>query len=148
MHRFTALLVGLLTVPTAASAFAEPDAVIAEQLDYAATLFEDDGLAPAGRLLPAHGVDGMLPLGGEVMLHLALSAGKRYVVIGACDRDCHDLDARVYGIANELLAEDTEPDDVPMLVFDATRSGSHLLQVSMPGCGTPKCGFGVRVFSD
>lgn len=122
--------------------------VIAAQLEEASRIFAADGFRPSGGLMADDTINGMLPAGGSVMFEVNLRAGRSYVVMGACDSDCTDLDARVYGPANNELDEDVEMDDIPMLAFQAGSSGPHLIEVAMPGCSTANCYFGVRIFND
>jgi type II secretory pathway pseudopilin PulG len=74
-----------------------------------------------------------------------LSAGQRYSVFGACDKDCSDLDLKVFDPAGNQIAADTATDDVPTLSFGAASSGSYRLEVTMYACSTSPCFYAATV---
>ena len=89
---------------------------------------------------------GLLPNQGTVALEITLRAGRQYFISGVCDTDCEDLDMRIHAPGDDgPLAQDVEDDDVPMLLFTAKRSGTHLLTLKMQDCNTEFCYFGFRV---
>jgi hypothetical protein len=122
-------------------------ALVLEQLDAVVRLKQGEGFTTA-RAFDQRSTVGLLPQHGIVVLEMQLRAGIEYFVTGGCDADCHDLDLRAYAPGGrELLAQDVETDDVPILSFTARETGPHLLGVVMSGCRTELCYFGVRVLS-
>lgn len=121
--------------------------VIAGQLDHASKAQGANGYT-AERALDAQTLIGLLPKGGTVALEITLRAGAQYFIPAVCDTDCEDLDMRVHAPGDEgALAQDVEDDDVPLLLFTAKRSGTHLLTLKMVDCKTEFCYFGFRVLS-
>lgn len=134
-----------------ASARAQASAVdhdpIVERLNAARVRTADEGYAAAGRIMDGNVVRGSLPQGGSVVLEVSLRAGVEYVVAGACDEHCDDLDLRIQGPEGGApLDEDVEPDAAPILTFTATESGPHALSVILSSCREPRCRFGFRIF--
>jgi S1-C subfamily serine protease len=84
---------------------------------------------------------------GEMDRHeLQLTAGTRYMIIGACDEDCRDLDLGLQA-GGALLVSDTEEDDTPIVEFTPARTGRYTLLSRMVRCGEEPCRFAVGVFS-
>lgn len=75
-----------------------------------------------------------------------LQAGKSYMAIGVCDEGCSDLDFAIYDPSGQNLGSDVEPDDTPVVVFEATRSGQYKATVLMAVCGSARCNYGVRLY--
>jgi hypothetical protein len=121
--------------------------VVLHELDTAVRAKQREGFTVA-RPFDARGMVGLLPQHGVVVVEVQLRAGVEYFVSGTCDTDCDDLDLRALtpdGL--EVLAEDVETDDVPVLQFTARETGPHLLGVVMSACRTEYCYFGVRILS-
>lgn len=74
-----------------------------------------------------------------------LTAGRRYSVFGACDKDCTDLDIKVFDPAGNQIAADTATDDIPTATFGAAASGSYRLEVTMYQCNTSPCYYAATV---
>lgn len=139
-----ALILSLL--PLTVSAQSHRD-VIDKQLDAAIGAAAGDGYRIDPNAFPNDHIFGLLPPDGVVWLQLDLRAGNTYVLAGACDYDCNDMDL---GLQHDtaLVAEDIEVDDVPVIIYRPTASGPHLVRVSMPGCDASGCYFGIRVLKD
>jgi hypothetical protein len=121
--------------------------VVVSQLDAAARVKQTEGFSTV-RAFDARDMVGMLPQHGMVVMEVQLRAGREYFVTGSCDADCDDLDLRAFvPDGTEMLAEDVETDDVPILSFTARETGPHLLGVVMSSCRASLCYFGVRVMS-
>jgi hypothetical protein len=75
-----------------------------------------------------------------------LSAGTTYMVIGACDQDCSDIDMAVKDEDGEVVASDYANDDYPVMVFTPTSSGRFTIDTSMYDCGASYCYFGFGIF--
>jgi hypothetical protein len=75
-----------------------------------------------------------------------LTAGVSYLFYGACDRDCSDLDFRLYDPYGNLIDEDLASDDYPMVSVTPHRSGTYQLRADMYSCSTTLCFWGVGAF--
>lgn len=75
-----------------------------------------------------------------------LSAGTTYMVIGACDEDCSDLDIAVRDEAGDVVAQDNLDDDAPVVTFTPSRSGRFSIRTSMYECNASYCYFGFGLF--
>ncbi|MGA7935472.1 MAG: hypothetical protein WCA35_18115, partial [Kovacikia sp.] len=69
-----------------------------------------------------------------------------YGLIGVCDRDCRDLDLRLYDENGNLVAADTSSDDTPFVSLTPRWSGQFYLRVDMANCRANYCYYGVGVF--
>jgi hypothetical protein len=79
---------------------------------------------------------------------LRLTAGDRYVIAGACDIDCTDLDLRLYDSGGRLLEQDLRLSDVPFIIFQPRLSGEYQIRVTMSGCSVEPCRYGLAAFSE
>jgi len=73
--------------------------------------------------------------------------GNQYVLMGACDNDCTDVDLKIFDTAGNLLMQDIAVDDTPVLLFTATGSGSYRVQVIMATCNRSPCFYGVQLMA-
>jgi hypothetical protein len=80
--------------------------------------------------------------GGFYSFDLTIERPGHYAVLGACDDDCGDLDLglRREGV-EDWFADDTLPDAVPMVAFEASAPQTLALDVSVEHCGTEPCAF-------
>ncbi len=75
-----------------------------------------------------------------------LEAGVEYQIVAVCDEDCGDIDMCIFdGNANELDCDKTD-DDIPILIFTATKTGEHSIWVKMYDCTINPCKFGIAIF--
>ena len=74
-------------------------------------------------------------------------SGHTYVVIGACDEGCSNLDLGVWASGNTDMGMDVEADDNPVVVFQARETGVHKVTVLMSACGS-RCNYGVKVYDE
>lgn len=116
--------------------------LVQTQLERAAGLMGTQGFAMEGAVRP-----GALADGTQELVSLELRGGREYVVVGACDGDCSDLDLALVGPDGEAVGSDYERDDVPMVSASAARGGTYRLTVSMAACSADPCGYGVAVFA-
>jgi len=136
----------LFLAPTLVHAQNHRDLVL-RQLEAVREQVRKSGYHVATNTLGEGTVVGQLSANGRFAVEVDLVSGRGYMIAAGCDRDCTDLDLRLYsGPDNDVVAEDIEDDDVPVLEFVANRSGRHLLMVSLPSCSTEMCWFGFRVF--
>ena len=69
-----------------------------------------------------------------------------YIITGACDNDCSDLDLTVKDSNGKVIEKDTTTDDVPVLRFRANSSSRYTVDVRMYACSSAPCYFGFGVF--
>ncbi|KAB8334644.1 hypothetical protein SD80_009830 [Scytonema tolypothrichoides VB-61278] len=84
--------------------------------------------------------------GGSDYLTINLRAGEQYGIIGVCDEDCQDLDITLYNDRGQVIAADTDDDDIPAVSVTPTRSGTYRVKVDLPSCNSAMCYYGVGVF--
>ncbi len=77
-------------------------------------------------------------------IYVTLGAGD-YVIMGACDEDCDDVDLFLYVGDNEIDS-DVDVDEFPMLLVDLTGSGGYRIAVNMFGCDVEPCWYAVGVY--
>ena len=77
---------------------------------------------------------------------VSLRSGKRYAIVGVCDEDCDDLDLHVYDSNGNLIASDTDNDDVPVVQINPRWTGSFTVRAEMAGCSSNPCYYGVGFF--
>jgi hypothetical protein len=150
MRWFSIAFSAAVLVGAAEPAHAQPEgrASVVERLADASRGATAQGFRGDARVFDGRGVIGLLPAGGVVVLEASLRAGTRYTVVGVCDGDCQDLDLRAQAPASEeVLDEDVNTDDVPVLHFTAHATGPHRITVVMSGCRSDLCYFGVRVLA-
>jgi hypothetical protein len=63
-----------------------------------------------------------------------MEAGYDYVVLGACDNDCTDLDFTLYDPDGNKVAQDTAPNDTPVIQLVAPRTGLFTVRATIPSC--------------
>lgn len=80
--------------------------------------------------------------------YFSVIKGKTYKFAGVCDNDCSDVDIEVYNNKGELVAEDTEVDDIPLVSFVAEYTGRYRVEVTMADCSVEPCEYRVRGFRD
>jgi hypothetical protein len=82
--------------------------------------------------------------GAHQYVGFKLEAGMRYFFVGACDRDCADLDFELFDPDGILVGHDTEADPTPVVSVMPEQSGSYRLKVTMFACAIEPCEWGVR----
>lgn len=110
------------------------------QVDQAAKVLKDHGYSRTDLY------DGSLEHDRSVSLTLPLRLGREYALIAVCDVDCDNLDLRLYGGNDQVMASDLEDDDVPVIMFAPKRDGKYRLQITMVKCGSSPCFYGVGLF--
>ncbi|MFQ5529939.1 MAG: hypothetical protein ACE5FP_06260 [Gemmatimonadota bacterium] len=76
-----------------------------------------------------------------------LRAGKEYVIVGACDEDCTDVDVTVTQ-GSAQVASDVTTDDHPVVGFTAGKGGVHEIVIKMYSCDASFCYFGFGLFEN
>ena len=135
-----AALVFLLGAPPSAEAQSSAG-VVWTQLQYAYTAADVTGFTlknyVIGRLDPSESDTWTFPL----------RAGKEYVIVGACDEDCTDVDMTVMQ-GSAMVASDELNDDLPMVGFTAAKGENHEIVVKMYNCDAAYCYFGFGLFEN
>jgi hypothetical protein len=75
-----------------------------------------------------------------------LTANTEYLVTGACDNDCSDLDIFIKDANGNTIAQDTSTDDIPMVRFTTRAAGRYTVDVRMYQCSVNPCYFGFGIF--
>ncbi len=124
-----------------------PVALIAQDYDaqvrgYLSSAASD--LVGRGYRLQGNAHTGSINEGESDDFHITLGAGD-YVIMGACDEDCDDVDLFLYVGDNEIDS-DVAVDDFPTLSVDLTGSGSYRIAVKMFGCNVEPCWYAVGVY--
>lgn len=78
---------------------------------------------------------------------LTLYGGLTYLILGACDGDCKDIDIRLYDDNGNEIDSDTSEDAVPALEGSVSTTGQFTIEVHMYSCTTEPCYFGLGIFS-
>jgi hypothetical protein len=76
---------------------------------------------------------------------MTVAGGNQYVLFGACDRDCSDVDLKIYDTNNNLVMQDVAVDDTPVLTFTANGSGKYRVVVVMAACRQNPCYYGIQL---
>jgi outer membrane murein-binding lipoprotein Lpp len=82
-----------------------------------------------------------------VALDVGSSRAKSYMIVGACDSDCRDLDLVLSEPNGQQVDQDVDPDAYPVVSVPAGHSGEHTLRISMPACSVNPCRYGYAIFS-
>ena len=77
---------------------------------------------------------------------LNLRAGKSYGIVGVCDRDCSDIDLKLYDGSGNFIDSDIQSDDTPVVTVNPRWSGRYSIKVNMVSCNQNPCYYGVCVF--
>jgi hypothetical protein len=78
---------------------------------------------------------------------MTVVGGTQYVLFGACDNDCRDVDLKIYDASNNLQMQDVAVDDTPVLAFTANSSGKYRIVVVMATCNRSPCYYGVQLMA-
>jgi hypothetical protein len=89
---------------------------------------------------------GTLAPGASGTVRLRLSAGVTYMLVGACDTDCDDLDLRILSPRGTLLDSDLADDDFPVVSVTPPVTGEYTVRVTMASCDTPVCYYALGTF--
>ena len=74
---------------------------------------------------------GYLPQMGRGWANIRFRGGSQYVVVGACDQDCADLDLALVDGSEHLVAINIGADDLPYVGIESPRRSLHTVNVSM-----------------
>ncbi len=88
-------------------------------------------------------LNGMLDHGYYRTHTVALRGGVEYAFVGACDRDCSDLDLQLFDENGNLIDSDLLGDDVPVVTVVPEWTGRFYVKVIMASCSVSPCGYTV-----
>jgi hypothetical protein len=75
-----------------------------------------------------------------------LIASTDYVITGACDVDCSDIDILVKDAYGNEVNSDVLADDQPIVEFTAGQGGEYTVEIKMYSCAVEPCYFGFGIF--
>jgi serine/threonine-protein kinase len=79
-------------------------------------------------------------------VEFTLEEGVKYTLMGACDRDCSDIDIALLDEASNEIAADVLADDYPTIVTTPGQSGRFFMTITMADCAASTCVYGVGVY--
>ncbi|MBL8546846.1 MAG: toll/interleukin-1 receptor domain-containing protein [Hyphomonadaceae bacterium] len=119
-----------------------PQQIIVAQLQQASGALSQQGYQMVGQ--PFSG--GLQP-GQTWDVPAQMSAGYEYQIVGVCDRDCSDLDIRLFDGNGALIVEDTSTTSQPNVGVIPTSSGTFNVQVHMYACTVAPCYYAVALYA-
>jgi hypothetical protein len=138
-----AIALGLLALQCAGAAAQEPPGSATAAIRQA--LADDEAGQDIGSRRYVLGVK--LAGDGEASHGFDVEKGETYLVIGACDEACGDIDVVVEDGAGNVLGNDETDGADPFVVFSPTKSGRVSVIVGMKECGEDVCEYGFGFYS-
>lgn len=74
-----------------------------------------------------------------------LRQGYKYKIIGVCDKDCKDLDFKLFDDNSNQVSSDSSADSMPIVDVSPKWSATFKLQVKMYTCTRNPCFYGLTV---
>ena len=74
-----------------------------------------------------------------------LRQGYKYKIIGVCDKDCKDLDFKLFDDNGNQVSSDSSADSMPIVDVSPKWSAKFKLQVKMYTCTQNPCFYGLTV---
>lgn len=74
-----------------------------------------------------------------------LRQGYKYKIIGVCDKDCKDLDFKLFDDNGNQVSSDSSADSMPIVDVSPKWSAKFKLQVKMYSCTQNPCFYGLTV---
>ncbi|MET0183015.1 MAG: toll/interleukin-1 receptor domain-containing protein [Caulobacterales bacterium] len=87
-----------------------------------------------------------LAQGGEQAVPVELHTGYEYRIVAVCDRDCTDIDLRLFDENNVEVATDVAVDDNPIVQVSPRWTGAFSLKVVMASCSVAPCYFAAQLY--
>lgn len=115
---------------------------LAQKLSRAEVLLTENGYARA-----AGPFAGGLSQRESRRFNLTLRAGQDYRIVGVCDERCVDLDMRLFGPNERLVAQDVLDDRVPVIHVRPTLTGQYGIEAAMVRCNAQPCYYAFNVYS-
>ncbi len=109
--------------------------------DHARQLYEGQGYAHAAGPFYM-----MLNQGGRQSVHLPVTNGVEYSVVGVCDTNCTDFDLVLRNGNGQDIGSDLKPDDFPIVGLQPNMDGVVSMEGVMAACSRTPCYAAVDVF--
>lgn len=112
-------------------------------------LLDDSGTARAEGHVRVAGVEDQVIAMQPLQSHdftVPMTAGKPYLVFGACDGDCSVVDLALLDSTGREIKKDTDSGDFPVLDYTPTAAGTYTVRVTMADCDLAPCYAGARVY--
>ena len=144
MHgiRYLIVLSAFLLLPAQVTAQEEWEQQVLEQIRTVGDALSADGFA-----LDAETPRGALKSEASESFTLTLESGLEYLLVGACDLDCTDIDLIIFDEAGNDVDSDYEEDDAPVLTVTPSRTQSYRVHVYMASCTSEPCWYAVGVLA-
>jgi hypothetical protein len=132
-------VVALSLLPSAASA---QTVVVDQQLNNAAVLLARFGWERVDN------VKGTLLEGGIDLVDTRLRGARQgqYMVVGACDAFCDDLDIALFNGSGQVVDYNVDAVNLPYVRIDDPNRSHHSVAVEMVRCYLEPCAYGLAVF--
>lgn len=85
--------------------------------------------------------------GETAIWRVHLEAQAAYMIVGACDNECSNIDIELVDASGAVVAGDTLADDFPMVSYTPATSGSYDIRLMLRNCRLAPCYAGARVLS-
>ena len=144
MQRAAPLLLSVILLASTTSIEAQTlwERQVQDQITAASTLFGSDGYRLAGETRT-----GALQEGASEGFAVQLEGETTYAFVAVCDADCTNIDLSVTDESGSVLGSDFEDDDIPLVEFTPSASGSYRILVHMKSCAAAPCYYGVGMYS-
>jgi hypothetical protein len=119
-----------------------PQQIIVAQLQQASANLAAQGYQQVGQPL-----SGGLQPSEAWNIPVQMQVGYEYQIVGVCDRDCSDLDMRLYDGNGGLIIEDTSTSSQPNVGVLPTASGAFTIQIHMYACSVAPCYYAVALYA-
>jgi len=86
---------------------------------------------------------GRLNKGGTDSWTFYFDKGKSYIITGACDNDCGNVDLVIKDADGNTVDKDRKDDDTPVLTLQPEKAGRYTINVEMAACKEEPCYFGL-----
>jgi hypothetical protein len=103
-------------------------------------------LAASGYATAPGTISGQLGNGETASDTVTLSAGASYVLVGACDEDCRDLELGLFAANGYEVEAARGAGNAPIVRVTPRETQRYRFTVRMTGCGMNPCWYGVRAF--
>lgn len=128
--------------PTTPQGDQNPQQIIVAQLQQAQANLAQQGFQQVGQ--PFSG--GLQP-GQTWDLPTQMNVGYEYRIVGVCDRDCSDLDIRLFDGNGSLIIEDTSTSSQPNVGVIPSTNGTFNIQVNMYACTVAPCYYAIALYA-
>lgn len=107
----------------------------------AATKFAENGYAPTAFVRTGRLANNAID---RIPVHLS---GQQTEILGACDNDCKNMDMQLLDSGGNVVSEDNEADDFPIVSSSNKYVGDYVIVVKMVNCGAAPCNYSVKMFA-